>query len=408
VPLAIRPSAAAAEFRYALRESSGPLGGVVQLEVLAPALGMACLVAVTAWLGLRNGGAARPPRARPRDRDAAPPTRRAASPTAEAPSPGDAAAEAMLRVVRDELQHGRSQAAIANWLALGAAGLDAHADPTLAIRLAALLRDSGRREQAVSALRTALARAGGESGLAIATRVARAAVDLDARLALEAAWHALASPDLDLLDRQDLEKLVARVKRGEGRGAAEAAAAPAPEPMPTPAAPAEAAGEPAPERRAPAGRPEPIDLGAIFRHLEVELGVPLAIEPSGLRVWLDGGVERAVGWREVDAIAVGAVEGLGSKPVLVVDLVSGWRRPPSEPLRIVRLRGDRFDPRKLVEGHDAPVDALRELVDRLLGETGADPLPDLRAARGRPFAGFRDLASFECDVLGAEDEVDSD
>src|SRR5262245_56818007 len=100
---------------------------------------MACLVAVTAWLGLRDAGAGGPPGTRPGGPDAAPPTRRAASPAAEAPSRGDAAAEAMLRVVRDELQHGRSQAAIANWLALGAAGLDAHADPTLAIRLAALL-----------------------------------------------------------------------------------------------------------------------------------------------------------------------------------------------------------------------------------------------------------------------------
>jgi hypothetical protein len=110
-----------------------------------------------------------------------------------------------------------------------------------------------------------------------------------------------------------------------------------------------------------------------------------------------------VGWREMDAVAVAAVEGLGEKPVLVVDLVAGWRQPPEEALRIVRLRGDRFDPRKLVEGCASPVDAVRELVDRLLCESGAEPLPDLRAARGRPFAGFRDLTSFEEDVLASEE-----
>src|SRR5262249_59383430 len=60
VPLAIRPSAAAAEFRYALRESSGPLGGGVQLQVPAPALGVAGLLAGTAGLGARPRRGPRP------------------------------------------------------------------------------------------------------------------------------------------------------------------------------------------------------------------------------------------------------------------------------------------------------------------------------------------------------------
>jgi hypothetical protein len=379
----------------------------VQLEVLVPALGMACLVAVTAYLGARSAGPSGSEARGPRRREPAPPVRRAAAtPVADVPVRGDAAAEGMLRVVRDELQRGRSQAAIANWLALGAAGLEAHADPVLAIRLAALLRDSGREAQAISALRTALARCGGESGLAVATRVARAAADLAPGLALEAAGRALDAPELDPLDRQDLERLVARVQRSQPPSGAEetapaqaSAAAPA-----APAEPVEAAPEPPRPRRAATPRPEPIDLGATFRRLEVVLGVPLAIESRGLRVRLEDGAERLVGWREHDAIAVGAVEGLGPKPVLVVDLVAGWRRPASEPLRILRLRGDRFDPRKLAPEHDAPVDSLRELVDRLLGETGGEPLSDLRAARGRPFAGFRDLGAFERDVLGADDE----
>jgi hypothetical protein len=149
-------------------------------------------------------------------------------------------------------------------------------------------------------------------------------------------------------------------------------------------------------------RPEPIDLGAQSRRLEVALAIPVALEPGGVRVALEGGAGRVIGWSEIDAVAVAAVEGFGPKPVLVVDLLAGWRKPAAEPLRIVRLRGDRFDPRKLVEGRASPVDALREFVDRLLAESGAQPLPDLRAARGRPFAGFRDLAAFEQDVLMAE------
>jgi len=36
-------------------------------------------------------------------------------------------------------------------------------------------------------------------------------------------------------------------------------------------------------------------------------------------------------------------------------------------------------------------------------DAGAEPLPDLRAERGRPFAGFRDPTAFEEDVLVAEE-----
>ncbi len=310
---------------------------------------------------------------------------------------GSASAEALLRVVRDELQRGHNEAAVAHWLALAAAGLDTHADPALAIRMAALLRDGGRSEEAAGALRAALRRSGGPTGLAVATRVARAAADFDPGLAVDAAWRALASPEIDLLDRQDLERLLARLQLGERIEPSEDARAPE-------VAQGEDAERPEPARPAePPARPEPIDLGHQPRRLEVALAIPVALEPEGLRVALEGGEGRVVAWREIDAIAVGAVDGFGAKPVLVIDLVAGWPRPPDEPLRIVRLRGDRYDPRKLAPGPSSPVDAFRELVDRLLGETGAAPLPDLRAARGRPFAGFRDLTAFEEDVLASEE-----
>ncbi len=327
---------------------------------------------------------------------------RARSRIAGASSPGpprtDAAADALLRVVRSELERGHNEAAVAHWLALGAAGLDAHADAALSIRMAALLRDGGRRDEAAAALRSALDRSGGPAVPAFAARVAHAAVDLDPGLAVAAASQALGSDGLDLLDRRDLERLLVRL---EGCGGVE----PGDEQRDAEATPV--VDEPEPAASVPPAaarvRPEPIELGDRTRRLDVALAVPVAIEPAGLRVALEGRGLRVVAWREIDAIAVGAVEGLGAKPVLVVDLVAGWRRPPSEPLRIVRLRGDCFDPRKVVDSTGSPVDALRDLVDRLLAETGGEPLPDLPAARGRPFAGFRDLAAFEEDVLAAEE-----
>ena len=350
----------------------GGLGTAVAVGLL---LGGLCLLARAAWSEASRGPASAPERPR-----------------------AGAAAESLLRVVRSELEHGHNEAAVAHWLALWAAGFEAHADATLAIRMAALLRDGGRGEEAAAALRHALQLSGGPSGFAVAARVARAAEALDPDLALAACTQALACDELDLRDRRDLELLLAKLEGGQRSAPDQTVRTTEPvvvsaDPDPTTAAaPAEAH-----------ARPEPIELGHHARRLEVVLGVPLAIEPAGLRVALPAGERRVLAWREIDAIAVGAVEGLDAKPVLVVDLVAGWRKPPSEPLRIVRLRGDRFDPRKLFDSAGSPVDALRELVDRPLGETGAEPLPDLRAARGRPFAGVRDLTAFEEDVLVAEE-----
>jgi hypothetical protein len=84
--------------------------------------------------------------------------------------------------------------------------------------------------------------------------------------------------------------------------------------------------------------------------------------------------------------------------VIVVDLLLNWSAQ-DEPLRVIRLRGDRFDPCKLCAEPARPVDALRDIVDRLLAASEARPLPDLRSARGRPFAGFASLEDYERDVL---------
>jgi hypothetical protein len=85
--------------------------------------------------------------------------------------------------------------------------------------------------------------------------------------------------------------------------------------------------------------------------------------------------------------------------VLLIDLILNWMSLADEPLRIIRLRGDRFDPRKLASEHAAPVDALRAVVEKLLRASRATPLPDLQSAKGLPFAGFDDLETYHRDVL---------
>ena len=106
----------------------------------------------------------------------------------------------------------------------------------------------------------------------------------------------------------------------------------------------------------------------------------------------------------IAAISVVAVSNLGPKPVILVDLILNWMSLSDEPLRIIRLRGDRFDPRRLVPEQAAPVDALRAIIERLLRASNATPLPDIQSAKGLPFAGFDDLASYHRDVLMVDAE----
>ena len=90
-----------------------------------------------------------------------------------------AAASAILRVVRDEIQRGDCANAVKHWLELAECGFDGDAEPALLIRMATMLRDAGERQAAVRALRNALLRAEGASATAVASRVAREASELD-------------------------------------------------------------------------------------------------------------------------------------------------------------------------------------------------------------------------------------
>jgi hypothetical protein len=104
------------------------------------------------------------------------------------------------------------------------------------------------------------------------------------------------------------------------------------------------------------------------------------------------------------AVAVAGVQGLGPKPVVLLDLlVDGGAT--GRPLRVLRLRSDRFSPRRLVPEAPGPVDALRALVERLLTRSAARALPDAEGAALRPVRVFADLAAYHAEVLrpaGAE------
>jgi hypothetical protein len=134
---------------------------------------------------------------------------------------------------------------------------------------------------------------------------------------------------------------------------------------------------------------------------------PLGLDSDGLVIEIEGGSKRRVDFAKVDALSVVAVHGLGPKPVILMDLLLNWLEQDGAELKLVRLRADRFDPRRLVTGSEAPLEALRLFADYLLGATRAAPLPDLQAVRGRPFAVLESVEAYHRDVLMAQEAGDA-
>lgn len=138
------------------------------------------------------------------------------------------------------------------------------------------------------------------------------------------------------------------------------------------------------------------------RPLRVMEAVPLRLRDDAISLDVDGRGKTRLRFDRVQAVSAGAVRGIGAKPVLLVDLALNWNDADGRPLQLVRLRSDRFDPRRLVDGEKQPLEALRRLVETLVDAAGAAPLPDRDTACGRPsFAVHESLDAYERDVLGA-------
>ena len=79
--------------------------------------------------------------------------------------------------------------------------------------------------------------------------------------------------------------------------------------------------------------------------------------------------------------------------------ILNWNADRESPLRLIRLRSDAFDVRALIPGIPRSIDAFRALQAQLLARTGAVPLPDREAARGRPYRNYADVESYQREVL---------
>jgi hypothetical protein len=101
-------------------------------------------------------------------------------------------------------------------------------------------------------------------------------------------------------------------------------------------------------------------------------------------------------------VSLAAVQGLGPKPVVLIDLLLAGPQPGAEPLPLVRLRSDQYDPRKLISSAAGPLEALLALAEELLKRTRAAALPDAESARGRPLRRFDSLEAYSREVLRAD------
>src|SRR5262249_47909316 len=138
------------------------------------------------------------------------------------------------------------------------------------------------------------------------------------------------------------------------------------------------------------------------RVLDAVHAVPLDLKGDGIEIQTSQGLRKLVRYERIEALSVAAVHGIGAKPGILVDLVLNWMTPKTETLRVIRMRGDQFAPRRLLAARVSATDALRAFVKTVLERSNALALPDAEAALGRPFVSFDELAIYQRAVLLVE------
>jgi membrane associated rhomboid family serine protease len=310
----------------------------------------------------------------------------------------DVAAPYLLRAVRKAVAQGEAGRATRGWLELERTEHCDGVEPALLLRMAMLLRGAGHDDAAIRTLCRALQPADPAAGSSAVPRVARAAVELDPDIAADAAWQALSRLEIDLEKGQTLEELLAPLDSGHALASGEP---PASDPLPS-----QRPGDRPASNFDAETEPDGIEILGFDRALDLVTAIPLKVEDKGVLI-AAGPARKRVRYDRIDAIAVAAVEGLADKPVIVLDLLLNWNSKLDEPLRVIRLRTDMFDPRPLIPDEGDPTAAVRALSVRLQQEASAIPLPDARSIRGEPFAGFKSLHEYQRAVLLIDREDES-
>jgi membrane associated rhomboid family serine protease len=363
---------------------------------------------------------------------------------AESLGRGDAARALVAARLWDAVEWRRREPAVALWCALAGTGAAGGGSVDALLQLASWVRGAGHGAESTLALHAALA----AGDAAAAAKIARATRRSDPLICYRAAERALGDAALAASDRKVLEGLRVEAEREvAARGVivvpAGAVAAPVParrvvraeEPSSVASEPRalrfgeaielEVDPEPTP---APVALPDPAQEGddafldafhaaladpdeAIvkgdappLRRLRVREALPRTLESGSLLLDVPGRKPVRLPLTKLHAVALAGVRGLSErsdKPVLIVDLLLS---PEAEPeLQLLRLRSDRFDPRRLcVVPEASPLKALRSFVTALATAAHAPLLPGAEVAGDAPLHIFHDLASYEREVLHAQ------
>lgn len=284
----------------------------------------------------------------------------------------EVAAPSLLRVMRGAARADDSGLVLAHWEELITAVPEVDVEAGVAAKVAEILIRDGRRDGAQATVEMAARGVGAETAIGPLIRLVRAAQSLGAPATAALAAVALAREDLP----PELRNEVAEI------------AGSAPEPPPTPPA----------EETEPRLADEPVEVAVVEHGLQIMEAVPQSLDGKALVISVNGS-SRRLGLGQIQAVAVAGVSRDGKRPVVVVDLMLDAPWSDRRNLRVIRLLSTGFDPRALAGG-DNPHESFRAFLDQILDASGAAPLPDPEAARGRPFKTYGSLDDYHHRVLG--------
>jgi membrane associated rhomboid family serine protease len=145
--------------------------------------------------------------------------------------------------------------------------------------------------------------------------------------------------------------------------------------------------------------------GSLLRSMKALDALPIATGDEWIEIDASPRGKSKVPFSRIQTIAMAAVGGLGNRPVLIVDIMLNGSDGVDEPMKLIRFRSDRFDPRGLEPDAANPLTALIAWVERLQRGSNAICLPSRSILAGE-FARFDTLEAYEREVLMAarEDE----
>ena len=145
--------------------------------------------------------------------------------------------------------------------------------------------------------------------------------------------------------------------------------------------------------------------GSLLRSMKALDALPIATGDEWIEIDASPRGKSKVPFSRIQTIAMAAVSGLGNRPVLIVDVMLNGSDGVDEPMKLIRFRSDRFDPRRLEPDAANPLAALIAWVVRLQRGSNAICLPSRSILAGE-FARFDTLEAYEREILMAarEDE----